>query len=341
MQARAGAPIAVAVVFAVLVFVVGTSRPSAAVGVAEYTIVDLGVLPGTVVSEASALNNRGDVVGDASDDSGATQLFTYGSGALSAIGVSGHAYDINERGTIVGSVTAGSDSRAFAASGGTVRDLGTFGGAFSVARAVNERGDVVGEAQTAAGSIHAFLYRDGAMTDLFPGAAGVSLAAGINARGDIVGSDGHAWLYRRGQLTHLTTPQDSSGSVAVDVNERGEIVGTAGEVRGLWSEAFVYADGQLRLLGRDGFHSSLAAAINDAGEIVGELSQDAPGPNTHHGFVYRDGALHDLNTLVGPASEWTIENAFDINDHGEIAAVGTSQSGAGLRRHALLLVPSG
>jgi probable HAF family extracellular repeat protein len=271
---------------------------------------------------------------------GAAHLFLYGHGTMGDVGVTGHAYAVNERGTVVGSMdTADGQSHAFAAGADTVRDLGTLGGTLSVARAVNERGDVVGEATTTGGELHAFLYRGGSMSDLFPGAAGSSFASGINARGDIVGSDGHAWLYEGGRLTHLTTPETSFGSIALDVNERGEVVGSAADVRGLFSEAFVYARGTLTPLGRHGFHSSSAAAINNSGEIVGDLSQDAPGPHTRHGFVYRDGVLCDLNTLVAPASEWEIESASDVNERGEIAAVGTAQSGAGLRRHALLLVP--
>jgi probable HAF family extracellular repeat protein len=47
-----------------------------------------------------------------------------------------------------------------------MRDLGTLGGSFSVAFGINERGDIVGEAETAAGDIHAFLFRRGTMIDV-------------------------------------------------------------------------------------------------------------------------------------------------------------------------------
>jgi probable HAF family extracellular repeat protein len=47
--------------------------------------------------------------------------------------------------------------------------LGTLGGAISSAsgrRAVNSRGDVVGESTTADGTLHGFLWRNGMMVDL-------------------------------------------------------------------------------------------------------------------------------------------------------------------------------
>ena len=42
----------------------------------------------------------------------------------------------------------------------------------------------------------------------------------------------------------------------------------------------------------------------------------------NHAFLYADGSMTDLNSLIDPASGWTIHSASDINDHGQIAATG-------------------
>jgi hypothetical protein len=68
--------------------------------------------------------------------------------------------------------------------------------------------------------------------------------------------------------------------------------------------------------------SFFPAAINDNGVIVGDQ------------FVYSNGTLQDLNTLV-PAGTPPIQDAKAINDNGQIVA-DTSAFGA----EALLLTPN-
>jgi probable HAF family extracellular repeat protein len=49
---------------------------------------------------------------------------------------------------------------------GVMRALGTLGGSYAIAFAINERGDIVGESETASGAVHVFVWRDGVMIDL-------------------------------------------------------------------------------------------------------------------------------------------------------------------------------
>ena len=73
--------------------------------------------------------------------------------------------------------------------GYTAIDLGTLGGIFSVAVAVNEQGQVVGTSQTAARESHAFLWENGVMTDLGTLGGGTdSFAQAINNSGQVAGS---------------------------------------------------------------------------------------------------------------------------------------------------------
>ena len=70
----------------------------------------------------------------------------------------------------------------------TAIDLGTLGGTFSFATAVNESGQVVGNSTTARSGFHAFSWtQSGGMVDLGTLGGGGSTAADVNGRGQVVG----------------------------------------------------------------------------------------------------------------------------------------------------------
>jgi probable HAF family extracellular repeat protein len=70
-------------------------------------------------------------------------------------------------------------------------------------------------------------------------------------------------------------------------------------------------------LGTLGGRSSAANDINSAGEVAG-YSLLADGRKS--AFVYRNGTMLDLNTLIGGG--WWLEEAAAINDAGQIAGTG-------------------
>jgi probable HAF family extracellular repeat protein len=85
--------------------------------------------------------------------------------------------------------------------------LGTLGGAYSTAYAINDMGMVVGDSETAAGQEHAFLYSGGTMYDLntlISPLSGWTLtyADGINDQGQIIGFG----LYDGSTRSFLLTP---------------------------------------------------------------------------------------------------------------------------------------
>ena len=70
-------------------------------------------------------------------------------------------------------------------------DLGTLGGAVSVAQAINARGQIVGFSETSGGEIHAFLWDRGVITDLGASLGTISYANDIDQSGRyVVGSVG-------------------------------------------------------------------------------------------------------------------------------------------------------
>ena len=120
-------------------------------------------------------------------------------------GVLSAAEDLNDAGQVVGwSRSATSDERAFLYTGGVMHDLGTLGGSTSHAYAINELGQVVGTSRDARGFPQAFVWSGGVMrdlNDLVPPIPGGFLweARGINDRGQIaayglVDANFHAFL---------------------------------------------------------------------------------------------------------------------------------------------------
>jgi probable HAF family extracellular repeat protein len=87
-----------------------------------------------------------------------------------------------------------------------------------------------------------------------------------------------------------------------------------------------------------GDSSSSANSINDSGQIVGVSQSDA----AMRAFLYENGRMYDLNTLIDPASPLlglvSLQQAVSINTNGWIAVNGTDSRDPGWTR-AFLLIP--
>jgi probable HAF family extracellular repeat protein len=211
----------------------------------------------------------------------------------------------------------------------TVRSLGTLGGTFSGANAINELGEVAGFADLPSGEARAILWRPGqGMRSLGSLGGAESRARGINDRTEVVGfsqvrpgSDVvRAFLWSEAGGMHGLGTLGGRTSVANGINNRREVVGTSDLANG-HTRAFLWRPGSgMRSLGTLGGANSDALDLNDATQVVG-FSETADGQV--HAFLWTAGhGMEDLGTLGGSTSQ-----AFGISQTG--AVVGTSTTAQG------------
>jgi probable HAF family extracellular repeat protein len=190
-----------------------TTNPQHAFTYANGSYTDLGTFPYGDSSYATAINNRGDVVG-------AATTFIFGA----------PNWPINP----------------FLYHDGTMTDLGNLNGIWTGATAINDLGQIVGYAglPSRGGNLYpetAFVYENGVMHDLGslvpnPNLDFNSRAKGINNLGQIVGVAGvdfgidHGFLYDNGKMTDLNDLIDpASGWIikeAAAINELHQIAAT-------------------------------------------------------------------------------------------------------------------
>lgn len=293
----------------------------------QYSVADLGTLPGHSASTGWGIDGYGQVTGASAISPGShfQHAFLYSNGEMSDLGTfpggftsvgysitGGHgqgrkngwgddkwAAQAAEDIQITGSASGGDLDHAFLYSHGTMQDLGTLPdlqqgvNSYSAGFAINESGQVAGYSGVLHGVEHAFLYSDGKMSDLgtLPGGS-VSGGYGINASGEVAGTSGIAGSSSR--------------------------------------HAFLYSHGTMLDLGTlPGGTFSAAFAINDSGEIAGS-ADTADSGGLLHAFLYSHGRMLDLGTIPGqPSSE-----ARAINRYGDV--VGFTSSGHYTDYHAFL-----
>ena len=142
----------------------------------------LGTTPdGRLAESATGVNARGEVTGLFTTATGMVHAYLSGpnGGALSDLGIlpggrNSVGYGVNASGQVAGwaDIANGSNTYPHAflsgVNGGPLQDLGvpSSPGASSEARAVNDRGQVVGFSRSNGGELRAFIYSGGVMTDL-------------------------------------------------------------------------------------------------------------------------------------------------------------------------------
>jgi probable HAF family extracellular repeat protein len=267
-------------------------------------LVDLGTLGSGDFSQASMMNDLGDVVGigNAVPGSWNMHVVLWRDGrAIDVAGGFGYlgtaASGVNNRGQVIGCLTRDGGRQAFVWQDGQLTMLGP-----GCASGINELGQVVGSRPTPAGQSRAFLWEQGTMTDLPTPDGSNSGANAINEKGQIIGylsscsaaGGGDSAMWEDGKVTCLGTVGGASNFV-IGINNRGQIIGgslagsTPFQLRPFLWERGIMSD----LIPDDGFGD--AYDLNDVGEVVGRFD-DRP-------FLWRNGRLVDLDI---PRRGWAI-----------------------------------
>ncbi len=322
----------------------------------SYYVDDLGTLGGTF-SFAGGLNNKGSV-GGATTVPGDTVIhsFLWREGQMTDLGTLGGpnsdtSWRLNDRDE-VGGVAETSDadplgedfsgfgtnliSLPFVWQKGVMTPLPTLGGNNGRANGVNNRGQVVGRAETSTPDPTCeppqvlqslpVIWRKGKIEEVLPTLAGDSRggAVAINSRGQAVGFSGdcttflHAVLWQGGTATDLGNLGGQFTHVATSINNRGQVTGVSDLTGDEVTHAFLWENGVMTDIGTlPGDSFSFGDGINSHGHVVG-ASCDADF--NCRAFLWRHGVMVDLNTLISPSSPlFLIEASGGMNSHGQIA----------------------
>src|ERR1017187_3466171 len=182
----------------------------------------------------------------------------------------------------------------------------------------------------------------------------VGVALWINDLGEAVGASGtcantglpplafgpHAVIWERDGTAHDLGNLGGTANMGLSINNQGQVVGAStltDKSMPTESHAFLWTKetGKMRDLGTlSGDTASAGLGINDGGDVVG-ASCDADG--NPRAYLWRNGVMTDLNTLVPAGSPLFLLFAGAINNRGEIAGWGVTEAGD---VHAFLATPS-
>jgi probable HAF family extracellular repeat protein len=183
------------------------------------------------------------------------------------------------------------------------------------------------------------------------------VALAINDRGEAAGGSGgcapfnpiwiwyfqpvHALLWKNGAAIDLGNLGGALNNFAHGINNLSQVVGSSDLAGDQTSHAFLWTPAtKMRDLGTvndavDDDTFSVGLGINDAGQVVG-VSASADF-SVIRGFVRRNGALVDLNSLVAGSTSLYLMTACSITSKGEIIGIAIDSAG---ETHAYLATPA-
>jgi probable HAF family extracellular repeat protein len=240
--------------------------------------IDLGLLKGCKYSEATGINDRGQIVGVSSPLAGVSYAFLWENGKMRRLPANGNARAnaINNDGLIVGTATT-PQGDVVAATWTPSATAPTFLPTYSRAVAVNDAGDIV----TVAGA-QSYVVNGANTLRVGTLGGGDTMAMAINGHGAVAGVSNtatdltHAFLWNRGAIADVSTIKSLDGTAAVlsvdSVNSFGTMVGTVRD--GFDTRAMVFTNGHAtnlnHLIPRKILVLDVARAVNDHGQIIGQ-----------------------------------------------------------------------
>ncbi len=283
-----------AVFSAALLWLLCAGTVTAAPPMPRYSVVPLETLPGGEAGEAAvclprALNNHGESVGTVQGRNRLEAVRWDSQGRIALLGKPpkrlGIAEGLNDSGQVLAYTTAAEPSSAArlflldkSGTHSVLPPAGMTPAGFTGGEAINRAGQIVFNTQEG----HAFLLSAGTVTNLgrLPLAAGDGLSSQVHVRA-------------------LNSLGMAAGGSRVTLEAAGKMPVHA-------FHAFLWRQGTMTDLGvPPGYSASTATALSDTGEVIGTMTRDGEGQagvdpaSQTHGFLWRSGAIIDLQALPG------------------------------------------
>jgi len=275
----------------------------------QIQMIDLGTLGGpSGYSAASAVNDRGEVIGVSTVGVDDGAVFLWRDGQMIDLGVRGNpvdirASDINSHGQVVGCAAS---VGGFRWDNGVLTDLGEM----ACAVAVNGPGQIVGISRPFERPPRMVRWDNGVLVE-GPEQAVFAQPVDINDRGEIVGTTG---LYGPGgpivgfrwsgdTFTVLGSVEWGSSLTPAGINNSGQICGSVGVDDGTRLHAVIWHNGVITDI-TPAASFAYATAINAAGDVVG-VADDQP-------FLWHNGTLTYLSRPGFTGFAYAINDAGDV-----------------------------